>query len=63
MIRPKLASQAVVVVAGEVRRPVPRDMGPGIGAASLVLRSSPLVPTTVAVRTLDQHRGQEVEQN
>ncbi|AGA25861.1 hypothetical protein Sinac_1481 [Singulisphaera acidiphila DSM 18658] len=63
MFCPKLAGQAMVMIVGEIRRPVPCDMGPGIGAAGLVLGSPPLVPTTVVVRTLDHHCGQDVEQN
>lgn len=63
MIGPELAGQAMVVIVGKIRRPVAREMGPGIRTAGLVLRSSAVVVTTVVVRTLHQHRGQDIKQN
>ena len=42
---------------------MPCDMGVEIGAARFVLRGSPLRLTTMVVSTLDQHRGQDVEQD
>jgi hypothetical protein len=62
MIRAEMAGHAIVVAVGEVGRPVARNMRPGVGAASLVLRR-PALLTTVVVPPLDQHRGQDVERD
>ena len=63
VIGPELAGHAVVVVAGEVGRPVARDMRPGIGAPGFMLGMASAVGWAVVVRRLGQQRGQDIDRD